>query len=76
MTTLTKSEGTRAVGFPPTPSWTHYLILLKVTNPAARSFYEIEAAREGWASRELEREREEAERTLRLTASESDDGEG
>ena len=50
------------------------LILLKVTNPAVRSFYEIEAAREGWSSRELERE--EAERTLRLTPSESDDGEG
>ena len=30
--------------------------LLKVTNPAARSFYEIEAAREGWSSRELERQ--------------------
>ena len=53
---LSKSRGTLAVGFPPTLSWTHYLILLKVTNPAARSFYEIEAAREGWSSRELERQ--------------------
>jgi predicted nuclease of restriction endonuclease-like (RecB) superfamily len=26
------------------------------TNPTARAFYEIEAAREGWASRELERQ--------------------
>jgi hypothetical protein len=53
---LTKSRGALAVGFPPTLSWTHYLILLKVTNPAARSFYEIEAAREDWSSRELERQ--------------------
>jgi len=53
---LSKSPGALAVGFPSTLSWTHYLILLKVTNPAARSFYEIEAAREGWSSRELERQ--------------------
>lgn len=44
------------MGFPQSLSWTHYLILLKVTNPAARSFHEIEAAREGWSSRELERQ--------------------
>ena len=53
---LSKSPQAAAVRFPPTLSWTHYLILLKVTNPAARSFYEIEAAREGWSSRELERQ--------------------
>jgi predicted nuclease of restriction endonuclease-like (RecB) superfamily len=43
------------VRFPPTLSWTHSLIPLKVTNPAARS-YQIEAAREGWSNRELERQ--------------------
>ena len=30
--------------------------MLKVTNDDARAFYEIEAAREGWSSRELERQ--------------------
>lgn len=53
---LSNSPGVPAARFAPTLSWTHYLILLKVTNPAARSFYEIEAAREGWSSRELERQ--------------------
>jgi predicted nuclease of restriction endonuclease-like (RecB) superfamily len=42
--------------FPPYLGWTHYLILMRVANPAARAFYEIEAAREGWSSRELERQ--------------------
>jgi predicted nuclease of restriction endonuclease-like (RecB) superfamily len=42
--------------FPPLLSWTHYRLLLAVENPKARSFYEIEAAREAWSSRELERQ--------------------
>ena len=42
--------------FPPILSWTHYRLLLSVEKPEARSFYEIEAAREGWSVRELERE--------------------
>ena len=42
--------------FPPYLGWTHYLILMRVTNPTARAFYEIEAARESWVSRELERQ--------------------
>lgn len=42
--------------FPPLLGWTHYLILMGVRNADARSFYEIEAAREGWSSRELERQ--------------------
>ncbi|MBK7539256.1 MAG: hypothetical protein IPI49_28605 [Myxococcales bacterium] len=29
---------------------------MRVANPTARAFYEIEAARESWASRELERQ--------------------
>ncbi len=36
--------------------WTHYRILMTVPGAIARSFYEIEAAREGWSSRELERQ--------------------
>jgi len=33
-----------AVAFPPSLGWTHYLVLLKITNDDARAFYEIEAA--------------------------------
>jgi predicted nuclease of restriction endonuclease-like (RecB) superfamily len=42
--------------FPPLLSWTHYLVLLRVRNDDARAFYEIEAARESWSTRELERQ--------------------
>jgi predicted nuclease of restriction endonuclease-like (RecB) superfamily len=42
--------------FPPYLGWTHYLILMRIRNPQARAFYEIEAARESWSSRELERQ--------------------
>jgi predicted nuclease of restriction endonuclease-like (RecB) superfamily len=42
--------------FPPNLGWTHYAILMRVANPAARSFYEIEAVREAWSTRELERQ--------------------
>jgi predicted nuclease of restriction endonuclease-like (RecB) superfamily len=36
--------------------WSHYRLLMTVSDPAPRSFYEVEAAREGWSSRELERQ--------------------
>ncbi len=42
--------------FPPVLSWTHYRLLITVDRPEARSFYEIEAARESWSVRELERQ--------------------
>ncbi|MBI5548141.1 MAG: DUF1016 domain-containing protein [Deltaproteobacteria bacterium] len=42
--------------FPPSLGWAHYLFLLKVANPDARAFYEIEALRECWSARELERQ--------------------
>jgi len=42
--------------FAPHLSWTHYRVLLAVADPQARSFYEIEAARESWSTRELERQ--------------------
>jgi predicted nuclease of restriction endonuclease-like (RecB) superfamily len=45
-----------AAVFPPALGWTHYVILMRVTNPAARAFYEIEAAREAWSTRQLERQ--------------------
>lgn len=37
-------------------SWSHYLILMRVDNPDARSFYEIEAAKENWSVRWLQRQ--------------------
>jgi predicted nuclease of restriction endonuclease-like (RecB) superfamily len=46
----------RAAAFPPSLSWGHYLALLQVKDDAARAFYEIEAVREGWSARELERQ--------------------
>lgn len=37
-------------------SWTHYRILMRVNNKRARAFYEIEAEKNNWSSRELERQ--------------------
>jgi predicted nuclease of restriction endonuclease-like (RecB) superfamily len=37
-------------------SWTHYRMLLRVDNPAARAFYEAEAVNARWATRDLERQ--------------------
>jgi len=37
-------------------SWTHYRALLRVDQPYARPFYEIEAVKNNWAARELERQ--------------------
>jgi predicted nuclease of restriction endonuclease-like (RecB) superfamily len=42
--------------FPPLIGWAHYLILMRVRDPQARSFYEIETVRENWSTRELERQ--------------------
>jgi len=54
-TALTESAGLPAP-FPPYLGWAHYLILIRVGNPIARAFYEVEAAKESWSSRELERQ--------------------
>jgi predicted nuclease of restriction endonuclease-like (RecB) superfamily len=37
-------------------SWTHYLFLMGIDDPEERSFYEIEAAAQNWAVRELRRQ--------------------
>ena len=37
-------------------SWTHYRILLRVNSTDARAFYEIEAIKNNWSARELERQ--------------------
>ena len=40
----------------PELSWTHYRLLLRVENQAARDWYMNEAAAENWSSRQLERQ--------------------
>lgn len=42
--------------FPPELAWSHYLVLMRVSNDQARAFYEIEAGRECWSVRQLERQ--------------------
>ena len=42
--------------FPPVLSWTNYRVLIAVDSADARAFYEIEAVRESWSVRELERQ--------------------
>lgn len=37
-------------------SWTHYTFLIQISDSDERRFYEIEAAKEGWATRELKRQ--------------------
>lgn len=39
-----------------TLSWSHYLVLMRVENPDARSFYEIECAQQQWSVRQLSRQ--------------------
>lgn len=40
----------------PNLSWTHYRTLLRIESTAARAFYEIEAIKNNWSARELERQ--------------------
>lgn len=39
-----------------TLSWSHYLILMRIENPDARSFYEIECSQQQWSVRQLSRQ--------------------
>ena len=41
-------------------SWSHYLKLMRISNPDERHFYEIEAARNDWSLSELNRQTESA----------------
>ncbi|MCA9442538.1 MAG: DUF1016 family protein [Candidatus Omnitrophica bacterium] len=43
-------------GFSPLLSWSHYRALMRVDDPAARDFYEREAAECGWSKAQLERQ--------------------
>lgn len=37
-------------------SWSHYLVLMRIENPEARSFYEIESIQQQWSVRQLSRQ--------------------
>ncbi|MBQ9546239.1 MAG: DUF1016 family protein [Bacteroidales bacterium] len=39
-----------------TLSWSHYLILMRIENKEARSFYEIEATQQQWSVKQLKRQ--------------------
>lgn len=39
-----------------TLSWSHYVLLMRIENPAARKFYEIECAAQQWSKRQLSRQ--------------------
>jgi predicted nuclease of restriction endonuclease-like (RecB) superfamily len=53
---LTRSTPAFAPIFPEALGWSHFLVLMRVEKPEARAFYEIEAIREAWVTRELERQ--------------------
>lgn len=56
-TTLSQSKPNWQPGqLHPNLSWTHYRTLLRVENLNARAFYEIEALKNNWSARELERQ--------------------
>jgi len=41
-------------------SWSHYLILIRIENEGERKFYEIEATKNNWSVRELQRQYDSA----------------
>jgi predicted nuclease of restriction endonuclease-like (RecB) superfamily len=56
-TTLSQSQPNWQPGqLHPNLSWTHYRTLLHVDRPDARAFYEIEALKNNWSARELDRQ--------------------
>ncbi len=55
-TALTGLRSIDRVLFPTSLGWSHYLVLIRVQDDHARAFYEIEAVKESWSIRELERQ--------------------
>lgn len=51
---IARNEGVNELTF--TLSWSHYLILMRIENPDARSFYEIECTQQQWSVRQLSRQ--------------------
>lgn len=49
-------KATEKFGKPFSLSWSHYVLLMTVKDPAERSFYEIEASSAGWSLPELGRQ--------------------
>lgn len=39
-----------------TLSWSHYIVLMRIENPAERNFYEIEAMQQNWSEAQLKRQ--------------------
>jgi predicted nuclease of restriction endonuclease-like (RecB) superfamily len=55
-TLLAKSRDRIVTLFPSTLGWSHYATLIKIEDASVRAFYEIEAARQSWTVRELNRQ--------------------
>ena len=51
---IARNEGVNELTF--TLSWSHYLILMRIENPDARRFYEIECTQQQWSVRQLSRQ--------------------
>ncbi|MDR1358098.1 MAG: PDDEXK nuclease domain-containing protein [Coriobacteriales bacterium] len=51
-----KGQTLSAQSYPFTLGWSHYLILMRIDNPEERRFYEIEATRQQWTFRQLQRQ--------------------
>lgn len=52
---MTKSSGSTA-SYPFTLSWSHYLVLMRIESEEERCFYEIEAQKQNWSVRQLQRQ--------------------
>jgi len=55
--TISETLSGKSEGIPFTLSWSHYVELMGIKDPAERSFYEIESANSGWNVRELRRQK-------------------
>lgn len=51
-----KQQQPSSKSFPFQLSWSHYLVLMRIENPAERSFYEIESALSNWSEPQLKRQ--------------------
>jgi len=53
---LKKNQSTIGQFYPFTLSWSHYLILMRIRDEQERRFYEIEATKQQWTFRQLQRQ--------------------
>ncbi len=54
--TLLRKLGKLPETYPFTLSWSHYLILMRIESDEERRFYEIEAQKQNWSVRQLQRQ--------------------